>query len=1666
MSACPRFETIYDIIATRAAQDAAAAAFRAPGRSPMSFGSLKEQADDVAAVLNGSSVGRGDRVAIVLPNGPEMASAFACIGASTVTAPLNPAYRAQEFEFYLSDLEAKALVVSEGDDSPAVDVARRRGIGIFRLKKEDAWDAGRFTLLVEPPAAPANQPGHAGPDDTVLILHTSGTTSRPKMVPLTQANVCASACNVRESLGLLPSDLCLNVMPLFHIHGLVAAVLASLVAGGSVVCTPGFFATDFFGWVESHEPTWYTAVPTMHQAILSRSRLHTEVLGRHRLRFVRSSSSALPPRVLEELEGTFRVPVVEAYGMTEAAHQVASNPLPPRPRKLRSVGLAAGPEVAIMDEGGRLVAPGVTGEIVIRGSNVTHGYLNSPAAGAQAFTAGWFRTGDQGCLDEDGYLFITGRIKEIINRGGEKISPREIDEALLEHPAVAQAVAFAVPHDTLGEDVAAAVVPRDNAVVSKQELKAFVAERLSLFKVPQSIVFLEAIPKGPTGKLQRIGLAETLGLTGKRAGEPAAHVAPRTPTEADLERIWSRVLRVDRVSATGRFLDLGGDSMLITRLAAGIREKFGLEISLMDLFNAQTISSQAALVEALLAQRSRQDRGSESSMGLDTPRIPRAGGELASAPASGPLSLVQRRLWALHHLAADPSAFNRTDALRLAGPLDRASLGKALQEIVNRHDSLRSYYVDRDGEPEQIVAKEAKLTLTFEDHTGKGEEEITGRMIEERRRVFDLAQAPLLRALLMATGPDRYLMCLTMHHLVGDGYSMGVFYRELSSLYAAFLDGRPAPLEKLPAQYLDFARWQRQHMAGPALQPHLAYWKTKLENLPVLELPADYPRPAVQSQRGAWTAFEIPRDLADRLQAFSRDEGVTLFMTLLGAFKVLLGRYSGQDDIAVGIPVAGRTRTEFEKLIGPFATTPVLRTDLGGEATFREVLRRVRKTALEAFDHQEVPYEKIVEELKPEMDPSHTPFFQTLFNLRNYDVSLPAFPRVAVESASVPAAHALTDLYFNLHVRDGALQGEAIYCADLFERETVVRLTGHYLNLLRAILAAPDRPVASLPMISESERKTLVSDWNDTGKALPEDRLVHELFEEQVRRSPDAPALVFGNERLSYAELNSRSNRLARRLRAAGVGPEVVVGVMMEVSTDLVVSLLAILKAGGAYLPLDPHYPAAHNAFMLEDACAPFLLTRKGGAESLPPYAGHVLLFEELAEWLAGSPENLERITQVRNRAYVIYTSGSTGKPKGVEIEHRSVVNFVVGYREVPGVTAKDAVLAVASFSFDMAVCELFVPLSAGASVIAVDRETVRDSMRLSRAMESATLVMTTPSMWRLLVDQGWRGKKGLRVVCAGEVLPRGLASELLQRADEVWNSYGPTETTVISSSWRVPEGDGPISIGRPAANTRCYVLDGHGNLQPAGIPGELYIGGAAVGRGYLRRPDLTSERFLADPFSPTPGGRMYRSGDRVRWTRSGALECLGRIDRQVKLRGFRIEPGEIESVLELHDGVRTAHVESLRGPDGPELVAYYIAFDPVRPGEDELRAFVGQKLPWYMVPSAYVRLTALPMTPNGKVDSKRLPAPDLSRQHDQTDFVAPRSPTESVLVDIWRDVFGIERVGSNDSFLGLGGHSLTAMRVVSRIRTQLGVDVPFQTIFEHLTIAELANRIDAQLAG
>jgi amino acid adenylation domain-containing protein len=1039
--------------------------------------------------------------------------------------------------------------------------------------------------------------------------------------------------------------------------------------------------------------------------------------------------------------------------------------------------------------------------------------------------------------------------------------------------------------------------------------------------------------------------------------------------------------------------------------------------------------------------------------------------ERVSRDGELPLSFSQERLWFLHQVDPESTAYNIVSSMHFERGVDVDALAYGLNALIERHETLRTTFISRDGQPFPRIAPPRQVMLPVIDLRSLSAEERGDQAAliktREAERPFDLEHGPLLRFTLIRSADDDAELLLALHHIISDRWSLGVLMNELQVVYRARLDKAVAALPDLQVQYVDFACWQRERLQGSALEDQLTYWRDRLSGTPaVLDLPTDRPRPAEQTHRGSWQWRQLPEPLGAAVRTMSVKAGVTPFMIFLAAFDALLHRYTGQDDILIGTPIAGRTNRLLEGLVGCFVNMLVLREDVSGHPTFAQLLGRVRETALGAYSHAEVPFEKLVADLHPQRDMSRSPLFQVAIAYQ----SSPKAVETPNDVSMTASGGTLFDLTLFIEEIHGVYSVTAEYNIDLFEQATIQRMLGHFEALMTSALESPDAPIGLLPMLTAGEPSQLLPAWRGAAVELETDLRIHDLVSRQAARTPGAIAVRCQGQSCTYAELNARANQLARHLRAQGVTTEMLVGLSTERSIDMVVGLLGILKAGAAYVPLDPSYPTDRLTYMVEDAGISVLVTQSALVDALPQGDRRVVCLDR--DWpqvARESDADLDALGGGASLAYVIYTSGSTGRPKGVQIPHHAVVNFLRSMANEPGLGAGDVLVSVTTLSFDISGLELYLPLMVGARVVVATRDDVTDGAQLRALLESehATVMQATPATWRLLIEAGWSAP-GLKMLCGGEALPSDLAAQLSERGGELWNVYGPTETTIWSTLERL--GEGSITIGRPIANTQVYVLDRNLQPMPVGVPGELYIAGDGLARGYRQRPELTAERFLPDPFG-APGARMYCTGDLARFLEDGRLECLGRVDHQVKVRGFRVELGEVESALASHPAIKETVVFAEEVGAGDKRLVAYVVYEA---GESltasELRKLVRATLPEYMVPSFFVKLDRLPLTPNGKVNRRALPGPFQGSGPDR-ERIPPQTPTEVRIAEVWQRVLGVNDISIGDNFFDIGGHSLLSMRVVAEIDRVIGAKLNPRVMFLE-SLKQIAAHCDRQLAA
>ena len=1637
------------------------------GDEELTYGELHRRARALAGRLTRLGVDPEDRVGLFLAPSPDLVVAMlAVLEAGGAYVPLDPDYPAERLLWMLEDARIEVvltepehrprleeiLTVRPDDAPPVILVAAHGG---------DAPEGKEAPRSVDAPA------GSAGPASLAYIIYTSGSTGRPKGVMVSHVSVSRLVLETNY-LELAPGDR-VGQAANISFDATTFEVWAPLLCGATVV---------FLRRESLLEPRRLVAElrDRRAQALFLTTALTQQVVAEipdafAPLRALMTGGEAVDPGAMRRLlAGGPPERLMNIYGPTENTTFTTYHPFTRLPAEAAVVPIGqpiSNTTVHVVDRGLRAVPPRVAGELLTGGEGLARGYLGRPSLTAERFVPDPFadrpgerlyKTGDLVRRRGDGAIEFLGRFDHQVKLRGFRIELGEVEAVLRDRPDVDQAVVSVLWDGAEGSArLVAHVVPDGGAVASFDvgRLRQDLETRLPSYMVPSAFVALEALPLTPNGKVDRDALPSPEEV---RHREGETFLAPRTPEELAVAEIWREVLGLERVAVDDYFFEVGGNSLIATQVISRVRKIFAVEVPLRDFLVAPTV---AELAKAIVVAK-------RSATGLELPPLV----PTSAQPSGGePLAYAQERLWFLHRLDPGNAAYTSGVALRLEGPLDVTALEASLAEIQRRHEPLRSRFPFAGGQPVAVVQDLGPWRLPVVDARGLGPRraraELTRRLDgDERRHPFDLENASPLRALLYRLRDEVHLLVVRIHHIAFDGWSQGIFLRELRELYGALRRGGRSSLPPLAARYGDFAVWQRAWLQGEVLERQLDFWRERLADRRTLDLPTDRPRPAIKGDRGGRQRIAFSDAAVKALRSFAHREGATVYAALLTLFKILLARMAGQEQITVGSPIANRIVREIEGLIGCFANTLVLASRCPTGASFTDLIGGIYRGAVDAYAHQDVPFERLVEALHPERDLSRNPLFQVLFSLQNAPTPQAKTATVTMSPTSVGLASSPFDLALWLHDRDGRIEGDLQFDVELFDRVTVQRFGQRLRRLLEAVVATPERPVGELSLLAPAELHQIVAEWNDTAGPFPREMTLPRLVERCAAERPLAVAAVCGEAALSYGELVERFRALAAALGRRGVVPGDRVGICLERSLDMLVAVLGVMSAGAVYVPLDPTHPKERLQGILDDADAALLVTH--GALEASLGAG-IPAFRFDREILAPDLDATLPVLHPEHLAYAIYTSGSTGRPKGVQIPHRALVNFLTSMAVAPGFAEDDVLLALTTLAFDIAGLELYLPLVRGGRVVIAPREASLDGRRLAELIEAsgATIVQATPATWRLLLESGWKeaGPSGLRLFCGGEALPRELADRLLGAGTELWNLYGPTETTIWSAAVRVARR-GPIRIGRPIVNTDLHVVDRVLRLLPVGVPGELLIGGEGVARGYVGRPGLTAERFVPDPFVPDPcvpdpcgrgtGNRLYRTGDLVRRRHDGEIEFLGRLDHQVKVRGFRIETGEIETCLLEHPGVREVVVTAREDAPGDVRLVAYLVPEGAAPSSGEMREHLQAKLPDYMIPSFFVALEALPLNPNGKVDRKALPAPEAPRP--TADFVAPGDELEKRVAEIWKDVLGVSRVGARDNFFDLGGHSLLMVRVHERLADELDRELAIVDLFNHPTIRSLAR--------
>ena len=1662
------------------------------------YGQLEERSNQLANYLHACGIQRQDVVAVYAHRSATLVWAiYGILKAGATFLILDPAYPELRLINYLGAAKPRGWLQLEeaGALPPALKdfVESLSCYAHLTLQPRAASEAQSFLLSysIEDTGVavgtgdtlakyPVDDPSvEVAPDDIACITFTSGSTGTPKGVLGRHLALTPFANWTQTKFGINEHDRFSMLSGLAH-DPLQRDIFTPLQLGASLsipdpreIGTHGWLAR----WMKQEGISVTNLTPAMGQ-MLTETATESGDYELSSLRYAFFVGDMLTRRDIARLEKLApSVTSINLYGATETQrafgffaheHEARADEALATAQSSAKEALPVGRgidgvQLLVLNAAEGLAGIGELGEIYFRSPYLARGYQEDEELTRQRFITNPFtglqddrlyKTGDIGRYLPDGNVEMLGRLDDQVKIRGFRIELGEIRSAIAEHPAIQDCAVLAREEQPGDKRLVAYIVFKHDSSMTVAELREFLKERLPDYMMPAHFVTLEELPLTPNGKLNRRALPPA---AASRDSLSQSFTAPRSPLEELLASIFSRLLRVERVGIHDNFFELGGHSLLATQLISRIREAFSVDLPLRTVFESATVSE--------LCAKMKIEQEIQATGGNRLPPLRRVSREEAL-----PLSFAQQRLWFLHQLEPESAVYNMPAAVRLSGQLNRTALEATLTEIVRRHESLRTSFTNGGEEPRQVIHRARRWSLSVVDlrelGASEGGAEVERLAAEEARRPFALQTSPLLRTTLVEVAEAEQVLLWTMHHIISDGWSMGVLMREVAALYEAFVRGAASPLEELPIQYADYAVWQRETLNEEVIERQLSYWRQQLGGeLPVLELPTDNARPAVQTFRGAVERVMLSGKLSEGLREVSRREGATLYMVLLAAFKVLLMRYTGQEEIIVGTPIAGRNRVETEGLIGFFVNTLVLRTEVRGEDSFGEVVRRVREVVLEGHAHQEVPFEKLVEELKPKRDLSRSPLFQVAFMFQSAGEKELASSGLSLSMLQSHAGASKFDVTLSL-VDDGQeLSGTLEYNTDLYEAATMERLAANFKTLLDGVVANQARRVSELPLLTTMEETRIITEWNQTVKTYDKESCIHQLFEAQVERTPESVALVFADERVTYAELNRRANQLAHHLRSLGVGAETLVGICVERSVEMVVGLLGILKAGGAYVPLDPSYPAQRLGLMLEDSRIKVLLTQRHLLKALPVRAATLVFVDDDREAIARkSEENPSRGVTGRNLAYVIYTSGSTGRPKGVQIEHAAVVNFLTSMLDEPGLTSDDVLLAVTSLSFDIAGLELFLPLVIGAREVLVSREVASDGTQLRECLSTAgiTAMQATPATYRLLLNAGWDDLSGIKILCGGEAFPRELANQLIEKCGTVWNMYGPTESTIWSAVARVEMKDGAVAIGRPITNTQIYLLDPQLRPVPIGVAGELFIGGDGLTRGYLHLPKLTAEKMVPSPFDEKGGARLYRTGDVARFLPDGNIEFLGRIDHQVKVRGHRIELGEIEVALVQHEAVEVCVVLAREDVPGDNRLVAYIVPDTtmLAPTVSELRDFLRDRLPDYMIPSSLVVLEALPLTPNGKIDRRALPTPDGARPTLEAPFVAPRNDLERSIASVWQEVLNVSKVGIHDNFFDLGGHSMSLVQIHGKLRARLKRELSVVEMFRYPTINALAKHL------
>ncbi|MEJ8545006.1 amino acid adenylation domain-containing protein [Brevibacillus borstelensis] len=1591
------------------------------GNRRMTYRELDERSNQIARFLRKKGISADRLIGVLMDRSIEMiAGILGVLKAGGAFVPINPEFPAERIAVLLEDSGAQLLLTQPHLFHKVVAA----------IEKVDVLDQAILGESSQP-VENINQP-----DDLFYIIYTSGTTGKPKGVMLEHRNMANlmhdsfrhTSISFHERVLQYTScsfDVCYQ------------EIFSTLLAGGElhlISAETRQNVEELFALIKREEIS-ILFLPVAFLKLVFNEKEFVDRFPSCVKHIVTAGEQLVVSKEFQRFLRTHGVYLHNHYGPSET-HVVTTYTIDPQAEipELPPIGKPiSNTGIYILDQAQQLLPEGIVGELYISGANVGRGYLHNPELTASRFLANpyepqerMYRTGDLARWLPDGNIEYLGRIDHQVKIRGHRIELGEIESHLLNHPGVKDAVVIDRADEAGGKYLCAYVVPQTD--VDNEILRDYLARLLPDYMIPSFFMMLERIPVTPNGKTDRRAFPKPEGSR----GTGNAFVAPTNDLEKKMARIWEEILGAAPIGIQDSFFSLGGHSLKAILLVSRIKKEFSVEVPLPLLFQTPTIQAVARYI---------QGASKESFAAIPA----------ASKQAFYPVSSAQKRMMILNQLDHAGTVYNLPAMMLIDGELDQERLERAIAELVDRHESLRTSFHTVDGEAVQRIHEKVKVPVDYFESAEDQMEQI----IEQFIRPFDLEVAPLIRAGLVRLGEQRQLLMIDMHHAISDGVSTNLFMKEWAELY----QGKALPQPRI--HYKDFAIWQNEFFQTEAARKQEAYWiSTFSTEIPGEGIPTDYPRPAVQSYEGARFAFRAEKQLLEALYRVGAESGATLYMVLLAAYNVLLSRYSGQENIVVGTPIAGRTHADTESMLGMFVNTLAMRNKPVRNKTFKAFLQEVKQQALQAFEHADYPFEALVDKLGIPRDVSRNPLFDTMFILQNTDTRPFRIGQTTFTPYVPNGKHAKFDLTLEANERPTEIEFTVEYCTKLFKRKTIERLSGHFLQILHAVTKNPEQALHEIEMLTEAEKQELLVAFNDTEGEYLKERTIPQLFEEQAQKSPGQIAAVYGEERLTYRELNEKANRLAVRLREQGVKPEQIVAIMVERSLEMVVGTLAILKAGGAFLPIDPEYPEERIRYMLQDSGAKLVLTQ---SQLFAKVGGDVQLIDLGDERnYTGDGENPVSVNQPSELAYIIYTSGTTGQPKGVMLEHKGIANLKAFFEKQLKVTPADRVGQFASPSFDASMWEMCMALTVGASLYIIPKETINDFVKFEEYVNRQGITILTLPPTYLIHLAPERLSSVQKLVTAGSATTRALVDKWKDKVTYI-NAYGPTETTICATIWTANadstvSGSASVPIGGPILNTRAFIVDEHLHLVPIGQVGELCVSGAGLARGYWNRPELTAEKFVDNPL--IPGEKMYMTGDLARWLPNGQIEYLGRIDHQVKIRGHRVEPGEIESLLLRHPAVRETAVIAREDHHGQAyLCAYYVPEGDVTPAQ--LREYAAKELPAYMIPTYFVALEKMPLTPNDKIDRKALPEPERE-QSTGREYEPPRDEREQLLAAIWQEVLGLDRIGIKDNFFECGGHSLKAMAVITRVHKELDVEIPLKALFESPTIAEMASYIAA----